>query len=351
VTEELCGVIQLDPEELSLITVVGNTTMSHLFMGVDPSPLAQAPYDAVFLGPETPNAKDLGLLTGNDTKILLLPNIASHVGSDITAVILAADLPGKDKPTLAVDIGTNGEMVLAHNGQMLTCSTAAGPAFEGASIYQGMRAAPGAIDGAKIVDGVFVAHTIEDAPAKGICGSGLMDVTAVLINAGIIEDTGRLIDADEAEDMGLSEDLIGRLFKDERGAGFVLARNEDGTDVVLLQKDIREIQLAKSAMYTGMELLMKEMGIKAKDLDKVLLAGAFGSYIRKESALTIGLIPRIDPERIQSIGNGAGLGVSMALLSENSRQLAVKYARETSHIELANDPEFQDAFVDNLIFE
>ena len=351
VTEELCSVINLDPAELSFITVDGNTTMSHLFMGVDPSPLAQAPYDAVFLGPLDVRAQEVGLLAGESTKILLLPNIASHVGSDITAVILAADLPNRENPTLAVDIGTNGEMVLAHNGKMLTCSTAAGPAFEGASIYQGMRAAPGAIDGARFEDGIFKVTTIDNAPAKGICGSGLMDVTAAMIDAEVIDETGRLIEKEDAQAEGFSEDLVSRLFKDERGTGFILAKNEDGSEVVLLQKDIREIQLAKSAMFTGMEILMSRMGIKAKDLDKVLLAGAFGSYIRKESALKIGLVPQIDPERIVSIGNGAGLGVSMTLLSEESRRLAEKYARETEHIELANDPEFQDAFVDNLSFE
>ncbi len=349
ITEELCRRHKLDQWEISLITVVGNTTMSHLFMGVDPSPVAQAPYDPVFLGPIETTAGELGLLGAEDAKVVLLSNIAGHVGSDITAVILATDLANREKPVLAIDIGTNGEMVLAGNGRMLACSTAAGPAFEGASIYQGMRGAPGAIDKVEIADGEVKVRTIDNLPAEGICGSGLMDAAAAMLNAGVVDDMGRLLSKEEALEEGIPESLANRLFKDDRGAGFVLSYGEP--DIVLLQKDIREIQLAKSAMFTGMELLMRRIGVKQEDLDEILIAGAFGSFIRKESALRIGLIPRIDPARIKTIGNGAGQGVSMALLSETARTQAAALARSVEHIELANDPDFQDEFVDNLMFD
>ncbi|OAT86678.1 ASKHA domain-containing protein [Desulfotomaculum copahuensis] len=250
---------------------------------------------------------------------------------------------------LAVDIGTNGEIVLAVQGRLMTCSTAAGPAFEGAQIRHGMRAAAGAIEGMTVDHDVHL-KVIGDVPARGICGSGLMDAVAGLVRAGVIESGGRMISRDEAGH--LPGALQRRLESEAGGNCFVLASwEETGAEPVLLtQKDVRELQLAKAAIRAGIEILLDQAGLTAGDIDRVLLAGAFGSYINKHSALSLGLLPPVSPERIYPVGNAAGAGARLALLSAEIRQKAAALARRVEHVELSARPGFQDRFIDALSF-
>jgi len=321
--------------QIKEITVVGNTAMSHLFLGIDASSLARAPFEPVFTSAVTMLASDLGLFAAEDAKVYLLPNIAGHVGSDITAVMLATalyDLPGVN---LVIDIGTNGEVLLSRKGEMLACSTAAGPAFEGASIRFGMRAAIGAIEQVDFTRGDVCLDVIGDVEPTGMCGSGLISLVAQMLDQGLITTRGRLLNRETALEQGISETFANRLYSDESGGGFVLHK-----DIVLTQKDIREVQLAKGAIAAGIEVLLDRFGLSSSEIDHVMIAGAFGNYVRVEDALRIGLLPPVLPERVVPIGNAAGVGACMALLSAKHRELAEREAEKVLHLELSNDASF-----------
>ena len=331
-------------------TVVGNTTMSHLFMGVDPTQLAQAPFAPVFCMPIDLPSKDMDVNINPLGNIHLLPNIAGHVGSDIVGVLLGSNINRIEGINLAIDVGTNGEIVLSQKGRSFACSTAAGPAFEGASIFQGMRAASGAIEGVQIKDGEVVLKVIGDVEPVGICGSGLIDSVAELLNVGIVDYTGKLLDEDMAIEKNIEPSLAKRLRKGKNGKEFVLAWGEKKEDIVITQKDIREVQLAKGAIYGGIVIMLSELGVQVNDLDKIILAGAFGNYIKKESALRIGLFPMIDLDKIVSVGNAAGVGASMALLSTKERKEASVQAKKVKHIELSGHPDFQTEYIKAMNF-
>lgn len=344
---KLSEMARVKSEEILLVSVVGNTTMSHLFLGLDPGALANAPFIPVFVQPVESEARDLGLTVHPSAPVCVLPNIAGYVGADTMGVILATrlwELPGV---SLAIDIGTNGEIVLAVDGKLSTCSTAAGPAFEGAQIRYGMRAATGAIEGVRIEDDVRL-DVIGDAPVKGICGSGLIDAVAELVRSGVVESSGRLLKPDEASH--LSEALRHRLGEGPDGGYFVLAKGEPelGENVVLTQKDIRELQLAKGAVAAGIRVLLAEAGVSYHDVDRLFLAGAFGNYIKKEQALAIGLLPPVEEQRVRAVGNAAGDGAKLALLSAREREFAVGLARQVRHIELSTRMDFQEYFVECL---
>ncbi|MGI6684181.1 MAG: ASKHA domain-containing protein [Bacillota bacterium] len=340
----------ISPQSIYQMTVVGNTTMSHLFLKADPTNLATAPFIPVVSEAVQVEAKELGVDIAPHAKVYVTPSIAGYVGGDTIGVIMSTDLYKKEGIYLVIDIGTNGEIVLAKNGEMISCSTAAGPAFEGAQIRFGMRAAKGAIERVVIKDDVEI-KVIGNQPAKGICGSGLMDAVAEMVQAGIIEASGRLLSKENAghlppglqKRLGSSEDL---------GAYFILAYKEDslGEEVVLTQRDIRELQLAKAAIAAGIQVLLEQLNLTIQEIDGVLLAGAFGSYINKFSALGIGLLPPIDPDRIYSVGNAAGAGARKFLVSKEMRQKAEKVARQVKHLELSARADFQDRFISSLSF-
>jgi len=336
-------------EEIYQVAVAGNTTMNHLFLGLDPAALAPSPFIPVATRFAPVAAGELGLAVASFAPVHVLPNIAGYVGGDTAGVIIATGIDREPGIHLAVDIGTNGEMVLAVDGRLLACSAAAGPAFEGAQIRHGMRAAAGAIEGVR-VDGDVHLRVIGDVPARGICGSGLVDAVSELLRAGIIDSGGRMMTRDSAR--GLPAALRDRLGGDEGGGFFVLASREDtgGKAVVLTQKDVRELQLAKAAIRAGIEILLAEEGLTAGNIDRVLLAGAFGSYIDKAGALALGLLPPVPPERIVSVGNAAGAGARLAVLSAEARRRAVALAREVRHVELSARPDFQERFIDCLSF-
>ncbi len=342
---------QVNSEEIYQMIVVGNTTMSHLFLGVDPTYLAPAPFIPVLQQEVDVQARELGLNILGTGRVVVLPNVAGYVGSDTVGIMLAARVDRLQGINLLVDIGTNGEIVLAGKGRILTCSTAAGPAFEGAEIKCGMRAADGAIEGIRIFNDVKLA-IINGGKARGICGSGLIDGIAEMLRAGIINASGRLASTD-AQLAKLPPGLRECLRGDVGGREFVLVWGKDsatGEEIVIQQKDIRELQLAKGAIMAGTRILMAEMGIEPEDIDQVLLAGAFGNYIKKEAALAIGLLPSIPLERIKAIGNAAGDGAKMALLSTTERARAVTLAKQAGHIELSTLKDFQSQFIKSLGF-
>ncbi len=334
------------------ITVVGNTTMSHLFLGVDPGQLARAPFVPVFCAPVQLHARDLGIDASPLARVHLLPNIAGHVGSDIVGAILASSITEKGGCRLLIDVGTNGEIALSHNGRILACSTAAGPAFEGASICHGMRASAGAIEGVEIRGDVVALDVIDDQRPAGICGSGLIDAVAQLLDAGILDNKGRMLDQAGARSGGMPETMVSRLRDGQNGREFVLDWNysqEEG-DIVITQKDIREVQLAKGAIYAGIVILLRELGASVADLEHIILAGAFGNYIKKESALRIGLFPKMPLSKIISAGNAAGAGACLALLSDDERAKALAISRKVEHVELATHADFQTEFMKAMYF-
>lgn len=338
------------PEHVYDATIVGNTTMSHLAAGVHPKSMARTPFAPVFCTAQNMQSHGLGLNIHPCANVFLLPNIAGHVGSDIVGMMLAVRMDSLSGCHIAIDIGTNGEIVMTKNGHMVTCSTAAGPAFEGATIHHGMRAAPGAVENVKITKNDVIIKTIEDLPPVGICGSGLIDAVAQVLDAGIVDNSGRMLTRNEAVEAGISPELSERLTDTPHGLSFILAYREGKDDILLTQQDIREVQLAKGAILAGIQTLMKNLDITIDDLDSIMLAGAFGNYISKESALRIGLFPRISIDRIFSVGNAAGAGSSMALLSDAERKHACEMAKNTEHIELSMNMDFQEFYITAMSF-
>ncbi len=345
------------PGDVYGVTVVANTTMHHLFLGVAPEALARAPYVPALTGAGRFRAADLGLNVCPDGVVWTLPNIAGWVGADTVGVLLATSLHTHAEPALAIDIGTNGEMALGSRERLITCSTAAGPAFEGAHLSCGMRAADGAIDAVHIDHRVDY-HVIGEGPARGVCGSGLVDLVAGMLRAGIIDETGMMRDAESLRALHSSadqdgQDLAERIHQEGRQRSFQLVRPEAGVGgrpVIVTQRDVRELQLAKGAIRAGIEILMKELGVGEADVKHVYLAGAFGNYIRPESALAIGLIPRFPNAEITPVGNAAGSGAKMALLSRSALRETSAVLEHTEYLELSGRPDFQAEFAEAMLF-
>lgn len=333
------------------LTVVGNTCMSHLFLGVPPAGLGTLPFGPSFQTAQTVRATELGISVHPEARVYVVPNIGGFVGADTVGVMLASELDDGGGLRVAVDIGTNGEIIVARDGRLYAASTAAGPAFEGAKITQGMRAGLGAIDRVHL-DAEVHCHVIGDVRARGLCGSGLVDAVAELVRMGIVTPTGRMLAPSERPSLPAA--LARRIIQSEDGLEFVLAWPEESygeETVTLTAKDIRELQLAKAAIYAGIELLLEEVGADPRDIDEFLLAGAFGNYIRRESATAIGLIPSVPPERIRPIGNAAGVGARLALCSRSERQRAEELASRTHHVELSGREGFYDRFADAMMLQ
>ncbi|KJS23575.1 MAG: hypothetical protein VR72_00190 [Clostridiaceae bacterium BRH_c20a] len=337
-------------ESIYEITIVGNTTMTHLLLGVSPVYLARAPYVPAFKTVADIRAQELGLKINPEGYCVIVPNIAGFVGADTVGVILATGLDKSRELRLAIDIGTNGELVLGSEKGLYACSTAAGPAFEGAQIKFGMRAAPGAIERVDIT-GDVVLQTINSLPSVGICGSGLIDAVAEMLKAGIIDYTGRITDPKGDNDLPVQ--IRKRIIPGASGFDFVLDYREGNgldEDLLITQKDIRELQLAKGAILAGIQVLLEELGVREQDITEILLAGAFGTYIRKESAWRIGLVPNLDLERIRAVGNAAGVGSQLVLISEEARERAWEIANGVKYIELSARKDFQDKFMEAIYF-
>jgi uncharacterized 2Fe-2S/4Fe-4S cluster protein (DUF4445 family) len=348
---ELCEKAGINRHNVFEAVVGGNTTMTHLFLRIDPSYIARAPYVASLRNGMTCDAADLGLDIHPNAKVFTLPNIAGFVGGDTVAVILATGLLKSDGIRLAVDIGTNGEVVLAKDGRLVACSTAAGPAFEGARITFGMRAADGAIEKVVITDDVELA-VIGNVPARGLCGSSLIDAVGELLRVGVIDMTGRMREPENLPE-SVPPLVRARVARADNGLRFILANPDEtqiGGPIYLTQRDIRELQLAKGALAAGVATLMKEMGVRPSDLQEVLLAGAFGNFIRRSQAKRIGLLPGVPTERIKFVGNAAGTGARMALVSRACREEVEKISLVTRYVELAGRPDFHEAFAEAMLF-
>jgi uncharacterized 2Fe-2S/4Fe-4S cluster protein (DUF4445 family) len=257
-----------------------------------------------------------------------------------------------EKISLFVDLGTNGEIVLGSKRKMWTCSTAAGPAFEGARISSGMRATEGAIDKVKIDNKSIDYRAIKDGKVRGICGSGLIDLIAELLKLGLIDKSGKLIDREECNSE-LSEEIRKRIIKGPKGNKFLLVKSketENEKPIYLTQRDIREVQLAKAAIYAGIKILLREVNISPEGIQKILLAGAFGNFIDKKSAIRIGLIPYLPLEKIESAGNAAGRGAEIVLLSKRMREVSQEISNKVKYVELSSRTDFQEEFIKAMSF-
>jgi len=344
---------KIDKKNIYETAIVGNTCMHHLFLGLNPINLAPSPYIPVIKESLSLKAKDIPGLSLNPTaNIFMLPNISAFVGADISAGILSTFMWREGKTVLFVDLGTNGEIVLGSKRKMWTCSTAAGPAFEGARISSGMRAAEGAIDKVEMDNKSITYRVIKDGKVRGICGSGLIDLIAELIKLGMIDKSGKLIDREECEP-NLSREIKKRIIHGQKGNKFLLVNGketENEKPIYLSQRDIREVQLAKAAIFAGIKILLKEVNIPQENIQKILLAGAFGNFIDKESAIRIGLIPYLPLKRIKFIGNAAGRGAEIALLSTKMRKISQKISKKIRYIELSSRTDFQEEFIKAMSF-
>ena len=337
ILKNVCDQAGIKPEEVSEVTIVGNTAMHHIFLKIEPKYLSLAPYVPALHKSYDVKARDLGLNISKGGYVHVLPIEAGWVGADNVAVLIATEPYKRDEMCLVIDIGTNGEIVLGNKERLISCSAAAGPALEGAHIKHGMRAATGAIERIRIDPETFEPEykTIGNAPPRGICGSGIIDAAAELYRVGIVKKNGRF---------NLDLDTPRVRVADGQPEYVIAWANETaiGHDIVITQKDIREIQLAKGAMCAGAHILMKEMGVES--VDRVIVAGAFGNYIDKISALIIGLVPDVPVDRIESVGNAAGVGARLALISKEKRREANEIARKVEHIKLAVHPDFEREF-------
>lgn len=350
IVKQLCASANIEPNVIYEAVVVGNTCMTHILLGIDPSSLGQSPYVPTICRRMTVRAEYLGVKINPRGLIQVMPNVAGFVGSDLVGVLLAGMWEDDGRTRLAVDIGTNGEMALRHKGRTYACSAAAGPAFEGARIGWGARGGPGAIDSVRIKDEVIIS-TINNKRPHGICGSGLVDAVAEMLQVGVIDEMGRLLEPDEAP--SLPPAVRQRMIMGENGVEFVLveaSKSAAAKPITLTQRDIRQLQLAKGSIHAAIRTLLKVAGAKIEDISELLLAGAFGNYIRKESAVRIGLVPNIPIDLICPIGNAAGTGAKLALLSTKERELACRLAETTEHIELANHPDYQNEFMNMMMF-
>ena len=354
-TTKLCKKTSINAKHIYEMCVVGNTTMNHIFLKLPVTQLGQAPYKAFSLDAHDLPAGELALQINPAGNIHTVENIAGFVGSDTTAVALAVDINSAEEMTLVVDIGTNGELVLGTKDKLYAASCAAGPALEGARITCGSRAAQGAIEAVVVndnPDGIGIdLDVIGNCPARSICGSGLIDAVAVMLDLGIIDTTGRFVEPQKLKDK-LPPTIFSRIIEQDGQLAFCLYRaaNVSERKVFLTQKDIRETQLAKAAIRAGIRLLQKRIGLEDYEIEHILLAGAFGNYIRKESALRIGLLPTVPVEKIRFVGNAAASGARMILLNRQCREMAGELARKIEYIEIAHEPEFQNVYADSMLF-
>jgi uncharacterized 2Fe-2S/4Fe-4S cluster protein (DUF4445 family) len=349
---EVCKQAGVDPADVLEVAMAGNATMTHLALGIDPEPLGVAPFImSTRLWPEV-LAADIGVGVHPRARAVIFPSFGAYVGGDITAGLLAAGMDRDARTRLFVDIGTNCEIVLGNREWLLGTAAPAGPAFEGAAIRCGMRAADGAIEVVTMTPGGLELKVIGDAPPAGLCGSGLVDAVAELVRLGLLDRSGRLIPEEDAA--SVAPGLASRLTQLGKERVFVLHWLGEPGDVsqsiYLSQRDVRELQFAKAAIATGWDILLEEAGLQPRDIQQVLLAGSFGSYLSPANAIRLGLVPRLPVLRVVSAGNVAGEGAKMALLSMRERAGALALLEEVRYVELSDRADFNDRFVEQLQF-
>ena len=343
----------MNPGEVYEVALAGNATMTHIVLGIDPEPLGVAPFIMSARRLPDVRAADLGLdRLHPGARAVVFPPVGAYVGGDITAGLLASGMDRDARTRLFVDIGTNCEIVLGNREWLTATAAPAGPAFEGAAIRCGMRAADGAIEVVSMTPDDIKLTVIGDAPPAGLCGSGLVDAVTGLVNLGLLDRSGRLVTQEQAA--ALAPALAGRLAQVGKERVFVLhwlgEVGDASRSVYLSQRDVRELQFAKAAIATGWRILLEEAGLEAGDIQQVLLAGSFGSYLSPASAIRIGLVPAIPALRVVSAGNVAGEGAKMALLSVRERAGGLALLEEVRYVELSDRADFNDRFVEQLAF-
>jgi uncharacterized 2Fe-2S/4Fe-4S cluster protein (DUF4445 family) len=333
---DLCAEVNVNPEEILEAVVVGNTAMHHLFLGLPVRQLALSPFVPAVSRALDVKARDLGLRVAPGAYVHLLPNIAGFVGADHVAMLLAMEIEGATGPIVALDIGTNTEVSLVNHGEITSVSCASGPAFEGGHIKDGMRAATGAIERLRIADGNVQYQTIDRAPPIGICGSGILDALSQLYLSGILDRGGRIIDhhARVRTSKGQHEFVV--VGEEEQGGQ---------PAITITQRDVRELQLAKAAIRTGIQVLLETSGCSEEKIEQVIIAGAFGTYIDVASAVAIGMLPSLPLNRFRQVGNAAGMGAKRALISLSERAKAQAIASRIKYIELGSAPNFEQTFL------
>jgi uncharacterized 2Fe-2S/4Fe-4S cluster protein (DUF4445 family) len=334
-TANMCALVDADPEDIVEAVVVGNTAMHHLFLRLPVAQLARAPYMPAVQSALDVKARDVGLHIAPGAYVHLLPIIAGYVGADHVAMLLASELAQTEGVALALDIGTNTEICLANHGVLTSVSCASGPAFEGAHIKHGMRAAEGAIEHMRWVDGRIECQTIGGGSPVGLCGSGILDTLAQLVEAGVVDRRGR---------MGQHARVRG---KDKKREFVLIGEDEQESGrpaITFTQKDVRELQLAKGAMRAGIDVFLATNGLAGEDIDQIIIAGAFGTYIDVASAISVGMLPALPLDRVRQVGNAAGMGAKLALISRRKRAEAQVIGNRVNYIELARDPRFRRIF-------
>ena len=344
---------EVAPHEVYEVVTAGNATMQHLFLGVDPEAIGLEPFIPAVEDMVQASAQEVSLDILPQAQVHCLPYLGAYVGADLVAGLLATGLAQNEGVRLLVDVGTNGEIILGSASRTVATAAPAGPAFEGAQIQDGMRASNGAIEAVTINPEGLELQVIGDVPPIGLCGSGLLDVVAQLRLNGLMLPSGRFVKAEEATEL-VSLELARRIITDEEGRrSFVLAWPEEsgsGKSIVLTQRDVRELQFAKGSIAGGIDVVMQELGVEADELIEIFLAGSFGSYINPQSARIIGLVPPVPVERIKAVGNAAGEGAKIALLSFRERQVARSLPQIVEYHELSGRGEFNDSFLAVLQF-
>jgi len=340
---ELCAESGVNPAQIVEAVIVGNTAMNHLLAGLPVHQLAMAPYVPAMDEAFDQRATDLGLAIAPGALVFFPPNIAGFVGADHIAMVLSTDVWQTERTVMVLDIGTNTEITLAHQGCLFSCSCASGPAFEGAHILDGMRAAPGAIERVQILDNEPKVYSIGGKAPVGICGSGILDAVAELIKNGNVNHHGALQEGD-------TRVRHGKRTKHQEYLLVPADESGHGRDVVVTRSDVNEIQLAKGAIRAGLEILLEEAGITAGEIDEFIVAGAFGTYLDVDSAVTVGMFPDLPRERFRQVGNAAGTGARQMLVSADRRATATQIRARVNYIELTTHGAFNKAFMNALYF-
>ena len=353
ITKRLLDSFKLKPKDILVAVAAGNTTMQHFLLSLNPSGIAEAPFTPLITEGMTFMARDVGLKLHPDAMLYVMPAKAGYIGGDLIGFILSSGAAEEDeKLVLGLDLGTNSEIFLGNKNRMLTCSAAAGPALEGARISHGMIARAGAIESFRFEENELFYNVIGNIKPKGLCGSGLVDLSALLLHHGIVNPEGLICPPEQHKKRNsMTKKVI--QSQEEEVHDFLIASSReslDGRPIVLTQRDVRELQLAKAAIASGIKILLKTLAADIEDIHAVYLAGALGNYIHPLSAMRIGLLPRTNPEKIISLGNAASSGANMILLSKRYWERSAEIAAGLEHLELSGHVDFFDQFVEEMNF-
>jgi len=353
ITKRLLESFRLKQKDILVSVAAGNTTMQHFMLSLDPTGIAEAPFTPLITEGMTFRARDVGLRLHPDAMLYVMPAKSGYIGGDLIGFILSSGAAEQDdKLVLGLDLGTNSEIFLGNKSRMVTCSAAAGPALEGARISHGMIARAGAIESFRFEENDIFYNVIGNIKPKGLCGSGLVDLTALLLHHGIVNPEGLICPPNQHKKRNSMTERVIQTQENEI-YDFLLASPRDSLDgkpIVLTQKDIRELQLAKAAIASGIKILLKTMGAGIEDIDDIYLAGALGNYVHPFSAMRIGLLPKVNPEKITSLGNAASTGANMILLSKRYWERSAEIATDLEHLELSGHADFFDSFIEEMNF-